>query len=210
MNRKLFKYPRTPHLPWSPGRSSDDVTMRDVGRFVGKEIVITEKMDGENMTLYPDYLHARSVEVSYHPSRDWIKAMHASIAHLIPRGYRICGENLYARHSIAYQNLPSYFFVFSIWNERNECLSWRKTERMCSELGLVTPKVLFYGLWDEALVREITVDEEVSEGFVVRTSGSFFYEDFSTNMAKWVRSSHVTDEKHWSKAQMVLNKLSKQ
>ena len=30
-------------------------------------------------------------------------------------------------HSIAYDALPAHFLVFSIWNERNECLSWDET-----------------------------------------------------------------------------------
>lgn len=52
----------------------------------------------------------------YTPSRDWIKALHGQIAHEIPEGWRLCGENLYARHSIAYDALPSYFTLFSIWD----------------------------------------------------------------------------------------------
>lgn len=42
------KYPRTPHLPWSPGATSDDKYIQDLNSFKGRKIVITEKMDGEN------------------------------------------------------------------------------------------------------------------------------------------------------------------
>ena len=56
MNR--IKYPRTPHLPFSPGRSDDDIGLGKV-EFTG-EVVVTEKLDGENTTLYHDYLHART------------------------------------------------------------------------------------------------------------------------------------------------------
>ncbi|MEL7307213.1 MAG: RNA ligase family protein, partial [Pseudomonadota bacterium] len=41
----------------------------------------------------------------------------------------MCGENLYARHSISYNNLPSYFMAFSVWNELNQCLSWQDTKQ---------------------------------------------------------------------------------
>ncbi|MGC5412734.1 RNA ligase family protein, partial [Streptomyces sp. DT225] len=55
-------YPRTPHLPWSPGATSDDVRMTDLAALAGTEVVVTEKLDGENTTLYADGLHARSLD----------------------------------------------------------------------------------------------------------------------------------------------------
>ena len=70
---KAIKYPRTPHLPWSPGASSDDVLLIDTQMFMGKPVVISEKMDGENTTLYADRLHARSLDSRHHPSRTWVK-----------------------------------------------------------------------------------------------------------------------------------------
>lgn len=42
------KYPRTYHLPWSPGMHDDDRMMPDVGAFNGKRVVVMEKLDGEN------------------------------------------------------------------------------------------------------------------------------------------------------------------
>ena len=48
------KYPRTPHLPWSPGASDDDVRVADTAMSEGREVVVTEKLDGENTTLYAD------------------------------------------------------------------------------------------------------------------------------------------------------------
>lgn len=53
-------YPRTAHLPWSPGATSDDVRIADLSGLTGREVVVTEKLDGENTTLYADGLHARS------------------------------------------------------------------------------------------------------------------------------------------------------
>ena len=43
-----FKYPRTMHFPWSLGSTSDDKFMENTASFVGKDIVCTLKMDGEN------------------------------------------------------------------------------------------------------------------------------------------------------------------
>ena len=201
------KYPRTYHLPWSPGVSSDDVRTANTNHFVGREIIITEKMDGENTTLYRDHTHARSLDSRNHPSRDWVKRWHSTIAHEIPEGWRICGENLYARHSVAYQNLQSYFYGFSVWSADNNCLSWTETEEWFELLGIHTPPVLYRGVWDEALIRDIHIDEGVVEGYVVRLAEQFAYDDFKQSVAKWVRTNHVQTDQHWMQAEIVPNGL---
>lgn len=42
-----IKYPRTYHLPTSPGVTDDDRVLESYAGFEGQEIVVTEKMDGE-------------------------------------------------------------------------------------------------------------------------------------------------------------------
>jgi hypothetical protein len=78
-------------------------------------------MDWENSSMYRDYFHARGVEGRSHPCRSWVKRFWSSITMEIPEEWRVCGENLYAKRSIHYVDLPSYFMGFSIWNERNVC-----------------------------------------------------------------------------------------
>ena len=53
----LVKYPRTYHLPWSHGRTKDDRGFDDMSSFIGKEVVVTIKMDGEQTTMYKDHIH---------------------------------------------------------------------------------------------------------------------------------------------------------
>lgn len=207
---KYYKYPRTLHLPWSPGVHSDDKVLTNTFSFHGKLVVITEKMDGENTTLYRDHLHARSIDSKYHASRDWIKGFHSHICHLIPKEWRLCGENLYARHSIAYDDLKSYFYLFSIWDEENKCLSWEQTLEWAAVIGLSTPTVLYEGLWDEALFRKIDIDLDKIEGYIIRTQDGFPFEDFSKYCAKWVRSNHVQTDKHWMHQAIILNKLKRE
>ena len=45
-----MKYPRTYHLPYSPGATKDDKKLQAswFEYYKGKEIVITAKLDGEN------------------------------------------------------------------------------------------------------------------------------------------------------------------
>lgn len=203
------KYPRTPHLPWSPGRSPDDLVVASLHRFRKEPVVVTEKRDGENTTLYADGLHARSTDSRHHPSRSWVKQLHASIRHQIPDGWRICGENLYARHSIAYTDLALFFEVFSVWNGANVCLAWETTLDFCRRLGLQTVPEIYRGPWDEALLRRIpqTSDLTSFEGYVVRVAGAFEFGDFPKCVAKWVRAGHVQTDEDWLRQPVVPNLL---
>ncbi|MFI5297275.1 MAG: RNA ligase family protein [Polyangiales bacterium] len=199
------KYPRTYHLPWSPGVTKDDRVLHDLGRFTGAgngpaRVVVTVKMDGENTTMYPDYLHARSTEYDPHPSRSWVKALHARVGPDIPKGWRVCGENLYAKHSIKYEHLSDYFQGYSIWNERNVCLSWDATELWLGLLGLKTTPVLYDGPWNERLIRSLYQERfrgDPCEGYVVRLYEGFHYREFRHCTAKYVRPNHVTTHGHW-------------
>jgi hypothetical protein len=205
-----IKYPRTPHLPWSPGATNDDRVLSSVDHFEGKEVIITEKMDGENCNFYRDYLHPRSTTYSPHPSRDWIKKFHAQIRHEIPEGWRICGENLFAKHSIHYLNLHSYFVAFSIWTDQNIALSWAETVEYCELLGITPVRSLHEGIFEESYIRDTftrDLDFTVIEGYVVRLASSFSFENFSTSIAKYVRAKHVQTDEHWMYQPVIPNVL---
>lgn len=203
-------YPRTPHLPWSPGAASDDVRIADLSGLLGREVVVTEKLDGENTTLYADALHARSLDSAHHPSRAWAKALQGRIGHGIPDGWRVCGENMYARHSIAYQDLDSWFYGFSVWDGDGRCLDWDRTVRFLRDLGVPVPAVVWRGVFDrraERALRALKFDTERQEGYVVRTVDGFAPEEFGQRVAKWVRTGHVQTDTHWMHATVVANGL---
>ncbi|MFD4769794.1 RNA ligase family protein [Streptomyces niveus] len=199
-------YPRTVHVPWSPGVGSDDVRGRDLDGLRGREVVVTEKMDGENTTLYRDGLHARSLDSGHHPSRAWVKGLQGRIGALIPDGTRVCGENLYARHSIAYEELESWFYGFSVW-DGEWCLGWDETVRVLRRLGIPAPRVLWRGVFDERALRGLKLDPARQEGYVVRTVEGFVREEFGRRLAKWVRPHHVQTDTHWMHAAVVENGL---
>ena len=203
-----YKYPRTMHLPWSPGATSDDRYLASLAPFTERTIVVTEKLDGENSTLYADGLHARSIDGRGHPSRSWLKRRHGEIAHLMPPTLRFCGENLFAKHSIYYEALESYFYLFSVW-EGERCLSWEETALWAKELSLPLPPVLYEGPWDEALLRGLhqRLDLERQEGYVLRPVDAFSRTDFPQLVGKWVRAHHVQSGKHWMHQQVVPNQL---
>lgn len=202
-------YPRTAHLPWSPGATSDDVRLADLAGLTGSEVVVTEKLDGENTTLYADGLHARSLDSAHHPSRGWVKALQGRIGPRIPAGRRICGENMFARHSIPYEDLASHFYGFSVW-DGELCLGWDRTVDFLRDLGIPTPAVLWRGVFDvraEKALRALKPDTERQEGYVVRPAESFPAAAFGRRVAKWVRPGHVRTDTHWMHAEVVENGL---
>lgn len=197
-------YPRTPHLPWSPGATSDDVRTTDLSGLTGREVVVTEKLDGENTTLYPDGLHARSLDSAHHPSRAWVKSLQGLVGASIPPGWRVCGENVFARHSLSYEDLDSWFYAFSVW-DGDRCLDWDATVRFARDRGMPVPRVLWRGVFDEKALRALRVDLTRQEGFVVRTAAGFTRAEFTRRVAKWVRRGHVQTDQHWMQAPVVVN-----
>lgn len=195
------KYPKTLHLPWSEGLTNDDRLLESTEVFVGQDVVVTEKLDGENTTMYSDHIHARSIDSKSHPSRGWVRSLHSQIQVDIPVGWRICGENLYAKHSIRYDVLPTYFLVFSVWNEQNWCLSWDETKETAALLGLQTVPELYVGKWDEAVIKTLFTGMSryglEQEGYVVRICGGFSYDEFQWHVAKFVRARHVQTDENW-------------
>lgn len=194
------KYPRTYHLPWSEGFNDDDRRMKDVFHFYDKEIVVTRKMDGENFSGYNNYCHARAIESGNHYTRNWVKNFWMQRAYNLPKGWRICAENLYATHSIHYNNLESYLLGFSIWDNRNICLSWKDTTEWFELLEMKTVPVLYEGIYDEIILKNLydsKKDYDKHEGYVVRLANEFHYSQFNKSVAKFVRPNHIQTTKHW-------------
>jgi hypothetical protein len=206
MQNPLIKYPRTFHFPWSPGLKNDDRMLGSTDGWEGTEVVITEKMDGENTTMYPDYIHARSLDSLTEEWREHTKAIWGRVAHEIPAGWRICGENVTAVHSIRYTDLLSHFLVYSIW-DKEECLSWDETVEWCAMLGLATVPLIYWGEYSDDLCKELckSLNPATQEGLVVRPAGRFLFRDFTTRVGKYVRAQHVQTDEHWTHKKIEYN-----
>lgn len=208
MNR--YKYPRTPHLPLSETITNDDKKLKDTNHFNGKKIVITEKMDGENSTIYRGYYHARSLDSSHKDYHSWLLSYIRSFQYRLDCDTRICGEYLYAKHSIKYNDLENYFQVFSVWN-KDICLSWEDTKKICNELGLTLVPELYIGEFDDTLIYEIAKKTILNggEGIVIRNIEAFDYSLFDLNVAKYVRKNHIQTDEHWSNGKIEINTIKK-
>lgn len=220
------KYGRTYHLPWSAELTSDDKrhSLAEIKEmFLGKEVVVTEKLDGENTTIYSDgSFHARSLDSTMHPSRTLVSALADRIRYSgLPEGWRICGENLQARHSIFYDKLPDTFVVFNVVDELDACLPWKEVVEWACLLDLYTVPVLetftfeekhLKGekFWEKYLEQPSAFStENKPEGYVVRPTSSYHMSDISDKISKYVRRGHVTTSTHWRNEKIIPNRLAK-
>lgn len=209
----MKKYPKTYHLPFSEGLQNDDRCVTDEAYEVFKSfnVVISEKMDGENSSVYTNNFHARSLDSNNHSSRNWIKGYVANFQWRIPIDWRFVFENCFAAHTIVYEDLSTYAFLLNIWNANNECLSWEDTKHWVKDFDLITPHIYYEGPYDEKIIKDIWVslDKTKVEGLVVRNIDSFHYKDFQSNVLKLVRKGHVqTDSIHWLSKPVISNKLA--
>lgn len=212
----MSKYPRTYHLPWSKGSTSDDKMLKDCSDFLNKEIIISEKMDGSNVCLEHENLFARShSKLPNHPSFNALKAIHASLKDKINPNHQIFGEWLFAKHSILYSDLPSYLMVFGIRDiEKDIFISFDSLVKICNQLNLNMVPIVFNGvIKTEKELKQKTFISQKSiygdlEGYVIRCKHEFSSFDFSANVAKNVRANHVDpNNDHWIHNEIIKNKL---
>ena len=205
----MKKYGCTFHLPTSPGVGSDDKIIKDLSHLkTAREVVFTEKMDGENTTILVGGCHARSPDSGYHITRDWMKAYAAGISPCLTEDERIVGEYLFAKHSVAYDDLPSFFLGFA-WIVGDVIQGWDETLKRFHGLGVEPVPVLRRGQFDEPTVKSVLkgLDLEKQEGFVVRYTSFFSEGEMANLVAKYVRARHVQSDIHWTKAEIIKNSL---
>ncbi|MBM2621259.1 RNA ligase family protein [Actinoplanes sp. LDG1-06] len=193
-----MKYPRTFHLPDSPGATDDDKVQHDLTWLDG-ELVVTEKLDGGNLTFTRDAMYGRSPDSGTQPWDRPAKALWAMTSYRIPDDWRVCGESMWARRSIPYSDLPGVFIVFGIWDETDTLLGWDDTVDWAQRLELPVVPVLYRGgsLSEARAAWAAQREPETSEGFVVRAAGRIPADQFAVRVLKWVRSDHVRTPDSW-------------
>ena len=111
-----------------------------------------------------------------------------------------------------YDHLDNYFYVFSIWNERNTALSWDETKQYAEILGLTMVPEIYRGIWDRDRIHKAYLDycatsKDPVEGYVARIVGEIPYRNYRTCVSIFVRKGHVTTDQHWMEKKVVPNGL---
>ena len=205
----MSKYNRTYHIKISKGSTSDDRFQYDLSSILGKSIVISEKLDGENNCITNTAVFSRShAAPTTNPWTTKVWDIQKIIKHSLNGGVYLYGEGLQGIHSIEYKNLSSYFYLFAVKDE-DKWLSWQEVEDYSYLLDIPTVPILFKGIINteeelNTLVLKLVSQESKlggeMEGCVIRVADSFDNSEFSKSVLKWVRQSHVKTDKHWSKS----------
>ncbi|WP_196888934.1 RNA ligase family protein [Aureivirga sp. CE67] len=134
------KYCRSLHAQISLGTTSDDRFMPNgyvkvFSQF--QNLVVTEKLDGQNNCLNKHGVFARSHAAPSQlpwdkPLKDRWELLKNDLGNL-----EIFGENMYGIHSIAYSKLESYFYVFAV-RENGIWLSWEEVKFYAAMLDFPT------------------------------------------------------------------------
>ena len=197
------KYPRTPYIA--------DVPLTN---FVGKDIVISEKLDGSNTLLFNGEVYGRGASLPSHDGwRAMVRKHHAWRTHSWM--CYIYGEDIYGVHSIEYDAVPEEktFYIFAVREilpELNIDLFYNEAmvRSYARTLGMPYVPVLYRGRVDSEneltalLLKYMMGDSELGgerEGVVIRLKDEFGAEDFGKSMAKVVRPNHVKSNEHWTK-----------
>ncbi len=207
----IAKYPRTPHLEYSPGKHRDDRQWETSDHLIGKPLTITEKLDGSGVCLTTQNLYARSRnDGPTHPSFAALWPIWASIRSQIEPNISLFGEWCYAVHAVTYPKIGAgpWLYLFGARNEQTQTwASFQQIQTYAQTLQLPTVPIdtQFTPETHEELKTTILETSKKPslfgperEGLVIRVTGTYPNNEFDQNIAKWVREGHVAGE-HWQK-----------
>jgi len=210
----MKKYPRTPHLPFSPGLQNDDrrCDPADLQALIdnGVECVLMLKLDGGNTCLKPDGIFARthSFETAC-PTFNFVKSMHyhPNKETIQKENIAVFGENMFAVHTITYTELTDYFYVFGVVDLDTEEFHSVEMMKLYAELmNMQIAPIVYEGTiasveWLEQFINEQMKTESAfggeKEGFVIRVASQFPVSEFGSKVFKWVRRNHVATDQFW-------------
>lgn len=151
----IVKFPRTPHLEGSELQPGDDDVPRMYRRALEGEVVVTEKLDGINVGLRFDasgrpWLFSRAHFLGNERWFDRLKAQIAGSAaacfERLGDRYVLYGEWLYAKHTVFYDALPAWLFVFDALElAPQRFLGTAERAQLLDGLGFTTAPELWRG-----------------------------------------------------------------
>jgi len=169
------------------GRGSRDDVALDraaVQAVLGGEVVVEEKLDGANVTLWLEDgtvacglrsgVGAMDRAGQLGPLRAWVAQHHEPLRQALTDYDAIYAEWLLLSHSVRYDRLPSYLVVLDLWRP-NGFATPAERRGVCALTGLSIPPELWRGVPGSTVEIEkrlgpSTFGPEAMEGLVVRTA----------------------------------------
>ena len=203
------RYPKTSYWPWSPSIGRGDDVHANPARFVGEDVVVTEKLDGGNTLLHAGKVYARSVSA---PSEaKWMAMVKKHHAWKVNEpDVWLYGEDVYGVHSIEYDPVPEHetFYAFALRNGDGAFAAFAEVEAYAKHREIPVVPVLFRGRFRSvaeisAFMKQAHVEPSAlggdREGVVMRLARGFPAAEFQDNVCKSVRPGHVQSDEHWTR-----------
>lgn len=209
IRHRVWKYPRTPYWCDSPAHPRDGDSVADPDRFVGRPVVVTEKLDGSNTLLHRGEVYARSVSAP--AAAKWLGMVRKHHAWKVTQpDVFLYGEEIYGVHSIEYDPVPEdkTFYAFALRFADGSFGSFREGADYARVRDIPVVPVLFEGTFGSVRqVRDFVSEAHAEpstiggqrEGVVLRVAAGFSAADFKHSVCKSVRVGHVQSDEHWSK-----------
>lgn len=199
-------YPRTPYLEAPAARSSAWV-VPDPGSWFRRRVVVEEKLDGANVTLWLDRdRRPRGVGRSGPTGRDragqfgrlraWVAEHDLQVRRLLGTDRLVFGEWLWLTHSVPYDRLPGLLVVLDVTSGERWC-PLPKRDEVAKAASLPVPPRLFEGVLGnraalEALVTTSQYGSSLAEGVILRDTQT-------GERCKWVSPTFVqADDSSWA------------
>jgi len=178
-------YPRIPHIVAGRG-ARDDLVLDDVKvrELLHTEVVVEEKLDGANVSIWLDELGAMNCASrggpgsqdragQLGPLRSWLASHDRSLRDLVAEWPVLYGEWMFLTHGISYDQLPSYLVVLDLWHPARGFASLEERDARLDAAGLVHPPELWRGVpgsvgFVEGWIRRCTWGPDLAEGVVLR------------------------------------------
>jgi ATP-dependent RNA circularization protein (DNA/RNA ligase family) len=208
----MIKYPRIPHVPGS--KSTEDDIVRS--QFPRGEFYVYEKLDGASLGISMvdgvlrlqnrgGYLENKRPHEQWDAAKNWAYMNYEILIRFfesVPSGV-IFGEWLYAKHSIYYTRLESFFVGFDIFTGKGLVTDPLEIAEIIKTIGLAPSPIVaatndiekFLGAY-----RHTPLYGEEYEGFIFRDKHGSVY--------KYVRPEFTSGIKeHWFNTELVRNRM---
>ena len=230
------KYPRTPHLFGSTGTTDDKRlgTTESARILADPTLIVEEKLDGTNVGIHfsatgqlilqcRGHLITEGMHPQYDLFKQWATVKRPALEQRLQNRYLLFGEWLYARHTVAYHQLPHYLFEFDIYDKVDHAfLSLERRLVLLDGLGIPTVPVIHRGRLPRSELESLIGPSSYSSQFVHPTTGRTdnrmegLYlrteaEGVVTARAKFVRPEFVEKLQqsiHWQQQTLTPNTLA--
>ncbi len=204
-----LKYPRTPYWPYSPTIGRGDTVHPDPERFVGRPVVVTEKLDGSNILIHRGKVYGRSVGAE--TTNKWMAMVKKHHAWKVTEpDIHLYGEDIYGVHSIHYEAVRENetFYAFALRDSKGNFRSMAALEQFATQRSIPVVPVIFQGVFASIAEMRVSIHAEHAkqsalggerEGIVVRIAERFSSAEFARNVCKSVRRDHVQTDRHWTR-----------